>query len=289
MIRQGYPGWKKTLGNAGRSGSSVTILTHCGGLQSNIMQRTASEEVWHEALNHNKLLFEKQSLGVMDKASHDGPGGNGQGLPWWSCRNIPTSSKGHIKPLISNSQGSFHTPLLLMNQCWIGTSRSNLKQWHLSTVSMPCKLEVQWHCFETSTGSESSIGTWTWHCACTSKWWLGWFRSVSLNTYCMAYRQNPPMDNAELTVQLNNFLSHMHCIKPMATHTYRNWNLHGKQDRIAGAAGITTVQHRAITNSCHSHIHCHLLLSFTKPLSTARLYRSQAHFPSFSRMNLWAM
>lgn len=36
-------------------------------------KRTTSVEVQHEALNHNKLLFEKQALGVMDKASHDGP------------------------------------------------------------------------------------------------------------------------------------------------------------------------------------------------------------------------
>lgn len=35
----------------------------------------ASVEVQHEALNHNKLLFEKQALGVMDKAPHDGPVG----------------------------------------------------------------------------------------------------------------------------------------------------------------------------------------------------------------------
>jgi len=30
------------------------------------------------------------------------------------------------------------------------------------------------------------------------------------------------MDNGELAVLLNNFHSNIHCVKLMATHTYRN-------------------------------------------------------------------
>lgn len=90
------------------------------------------------------------------------------------------------------------------------------------------------------------------------------------------------MDNGELTTLLNNFCSHAHVIKQMATHTETEISTR-RRDRIAVAAEITAAQCRRITSSYHSLTHSQLLLSFAKmismPVLTAWHCSSQSHFP----------
>lgn len=123
MIGHQYPQWKKTLDNAAvRMGLSAKILTHFGHLQCNMVQITPAVEVQHGALNQNNLLSEKWALEMMDKATCDGLAGS-----------HPHSAKGTLSLWLTHD--GFHIPLPLMNWCWRGNSRANLKKWGLSTCT----------------------------------------------------------------------------------------------------------------------------------------------------------
>lgn len=55
---------------------SATIFTHLVVFNAMWCKKAPSMEGQHEVLNQSKLLPEKQAVGMMDKATHDGLAGS---------------------------------------------------------------------------------------------------------------------------------------------------------------------------------------------------------------------